>query len=206
MIGWLIPFVDILHYQRLEFPNTLPQGLYVDKDENIFCGSQTYNRIQMYDKHGKFIRAFDTDIGKGSGFRFTFEVKNSQLHIHVYGAWLKSERLDRKILYSIDGTLLQVTDIPSVEYVGYNVKNIACDSLGNRYVFKGFLWPRVVKKENESSAIIISTPLYFWFFQSPFPAFAFFFVSLLALSGFKNIIRPRRIMQKLKNDKSSIAL
>ncbi len=191
-IGWFIPFFDVINYENFELPNTLPQGLFVDNEGNIFCGSQTYERIQMYDKHGSFVRGFSTDVGKGSGFQFTFEVKNSQLYIHVFGAWLKSERFDRKILYSLDGRLLDTTDIPSTEYAGYNVNNKAFDSLGNEYVFKGFLFPRVIKKTDKNRSVIIATSVYFWPFQSPFPSFAFFFISLLALIGFKGLFRKRR--------------
>jgi hypothetical protein len=190
-IGWFIPYSNIFNYQWLELPNSLPQGLCVDNSENILCGSQTYERIQMYDKNGGFVRGFSTDVGKGSGFHFTFEVKNRQLHIHVYGAWLKSERFDREIVYALDGSLLKATDIPSTEYVGYNVNNKVHDSFGNYYIFKGYLFPRIIKKTDKRNAVIISTPIYFWLFQSPFPAFAFFFISLLVLVGFKNIIKPQ---------------
>lgn len=193
-IGWFIPTFGILNYDWLELPNSFPQGLHVDDKGNLFCGSRTYERIQMYDKHAKFIRAFDTDVGKGRGSLFTFKVENNQLHIHVFGVWLKSERLDRKIVYALDGSLLDTTEVPSVEYAGYNVINEAYDSIGNYYSFKGFFWPRVTKKNDEGSVVIISTPLYFWLFQSPFPAFAFFFISLLYLIDFKkNILRPRQI-------------
>jgi len=191
LIGCIIPFLDILtYYEQLEFPNTLTQGLYVD-DKYIYCGSQVYERIQVYDKHGNFVRGFSTDVGKGSGFHFTFHVTNNELSIYVYGAFLKSERLDRKIVYSLDGSLLHATDVPSVEYAGYNVVNEARDSHGNNYIFKGFLFPRVIKDSGQNRSVVIGTPFYFWPFQAPFPAFAFFFIPLLYFAGFKRMFRSR---------------
>lgn len=181
LIGWFIP--DISNSPEMEFPNSLPQGLYIDSNGNIFCGSQSYERIQMYDKYGVFIRSFSTDVGKGRGSLFAFNIENDQLHIHVFGAWLKSERIDRKIVYSLDGNLVEATDMPSTEYAGYNPNNEFTDSFGNYFIFKGFCFPRVIKKENGNSDVIINTPLYQWFFQSPFPSFAFFFIPLLILAG-----------------------
>ena len=199
IVGWFIPSSNILNNQRLELPNSHPEGLYIDIGGNVFCGSRTYERIQMYDKQAKFVRAFDTDIGKGRGGLFTFKVENSQLHIHVFGTQSKPERIDRIIVYALDGNMILMKDIPSTEYASYTVKNEAYDTFGNYYVFKGLLYPRVIKKVNENSTVIIRTPFYFWLFQSPFPAFVFIFGSLLTLVGFKNILRPRE--GKLKKDK-----
>ena len=192
LIGWFIPFVDRGYYPKLEYPNTLRQGLCVDEFGNIFCGSQTYERIQMYDKDGTFVRGFSTDIERGSGYKFTFEIKNKQLHIHVFGTRLKSKRLDREIVYSLDGTLLCTTDIQSTGYASYNVENETRDSFGQEYVFKGFLFPRVIKNAGENSSVIISTPFYWWLLQAPFPAFAIFFVSLLTSIGFKGLFNKRK--------------
>lgn len=191
LTGWFIP--DIIKYHGIELPNSRPRGLSIDGEGNIFCGSATYERIQMYDKNGKFVRAFDADVGKGSGVHFTFKVKDSQLHIHVYDTWNKPERIDRKIAYSLDGSLLQATDIPSTDYEGYKVNNNVHDALGNSYVFKGFLFPRVVKKNDDGNDIIIGTPIYLWPFQSPLPAFAFFFIPILVLAGTKKYNRAANL-------------
>ena len=198
LLGCLVAILPVMRYRWFEFPNTVPQGLYIDNEENFFCGSGNYARIQMYNKHGTFVRAFRTDVGKGRGDLFTFNVDSGQLRVYVYNAWLRSERLDRKIVYSLDGSLLHATDVPSVEYAGYNVVNEAQDLLGSNYIFKGFLFPRVIKDNGKDRSVVIATPFYLLPFQAPFPAFAFFFIPLLYLAGFKRMFRPRHETSDLK--------
>ena len=58
----------------------------------------------------------------------------------------------------------------------------AIDSNGNVYVFEGFLFPQVVKQtQTGDRTVIIGAPVWLWFIQAPFPAFAFFFVSMFVL-------------------------
>lgn len=199
LTGWFIPVFDLLNYAWLELPNSQPQGLYVDEQGYIYCGSNFYERIQMYDKHAKFIRAFDTDVGKGRGSHFTFEINNDQLHITVHGARLD---IDRKLVYALDGDLLEKIDIESARYADYNVINEAYDSMGNHYIFKGFLWPRVIKTTDGNKMIMIRTPIYFWPFQAPLPAFPFFFISLWVLFFFQ----PRQTASSLQGNGSQVAL
>lgn len=191
IFGWFIPPFDILNYQWVELPNSQPRGLHIDGEGNIFCGSGVYERIQMYNKHGDFIRAFNTDVGKGRDSLFTFKIKNNQLYIHVFSFQVKPERSDREIIYALNGSLLETAEIPSTNYAGYKVKNKTTDSFGRQYVFKGLFWPRVVRKGNNGNTVIISTPIYFWPLQSPFPSFIFSFVPLLYLAGFKNLFRRK---------------
>lgn len=195
-VGWFIAQFDILNYDSIELPNSQPRGIYLDDIGNIFCGSGAYERIQMYNMNGDFVRGFSTDVGKGRGSLFTYKVQDKKLYIYVYGVRLGTERLDRKIIYSLDGTLLQTSDVLSVEYTGYNVINDIHDSFGNSYVFKGLLFPRVVKKTNQSRAILINTPICLWPLQAPFPSFILFYAPLLYLAGFKYLLRKRQIKPK----------
>jgi len=180
IIGWIV--FPMFSFSWLELPISEPQGIDINSSGYIFCGSGFYERVQMYNDHGKFIRGFSTDIGKGRGSLFTFRVENNQLHIHIFNTLIRKEgSVDREIVYSLDGNLIEIKDIPSQNYVGYDVNNQKTDTSGRQYIFKGFLFPRVIKIEGGTHTVLVSTPIYLWFFQCPFPAFAFFFISLFVI-------------------------
>ncbi len=197
LLAWLSSSSIITNRIAFELPNTLREGLVIDSNGNIYCGSAMYQRIQMYDSNGNFIRPFNTSIGKGRASCYTFRIVNDELHIYLFLTSAKPQRVDRKIIYKLDGTLIDAQDIPSVEYKGYYVVNSAQDSTGNIYQYKGVLFPRVVKISNSQKDIIIATPIYLWLFQSPFPAFLFLALSIILanrLDGIK-IFRKKNVTQ-----------
>jgi|GEM_PF-6588896 len=185
LIGWFVPFFGAPYNSSTELPNSDPHGIDIDKEDNIYCGSASYGRVQMYNQYGKFIRGFDTHGGTGRGSNFCFYLDESNhLCIHVYSLAKSEKDTFHKItIYDPDGEVVGQEKYTSPENVYFcSVKNTATDSKSNVYTFKGILFPRVIRRViNGEKSVIIQTPLWLWFFQSPFPAFTFFFVSMFII-------------------------
>lgn len=200
-IGWFVPWTGLTSSSGFELPNSERQGLLVDKDGNIFCGSSSYQRIQMYDADGYFIRAFNTHVGKGRGSIFSFTIEDDKLNIRLYRTLVqKTGDIDRLIIYNLDGTLISTSDYPSPPNTKHYVENSRTDTMGNHYSFTGSIFPRVVKTStDEDISILIMTPAWLWLFQAPFPAFAFFALSLITLGWISRRIEWKTRMALLKS-------
>lgn len=184
-IGWFLPFSGFFSRSWIESPNTERHGIVLDSSGNIYCGSKFYGRIQKYNPDGRFERGFNTEGGTGGGSSFGFRInENDQLCITVSGISKDNKgSVHRLRLYDVEGQLIHTEKSEGDErnYI-HGMRNSAIDSDGNRYIFKGFLFPRVVKRTTTGErSIIISTPIWLWFIQGPFPAFAFFFISMLVI-------------------------
>lgn len=184
-IGWFLPFCGWPSRPTTESPNTERHGIVLDSNGNIYCGSKFYGRIQKYYPDGRFARGYDTEGGTGRGSDFGFAInEEDQLCITVSGMSKDyKSSVHRTKVYNGEGNLISTerSEREGTDYSHY-MKNYAYDSSGNRYTFKGFLFPRIVKQTpSGQKSIIISTPIWLWFIQGPFPAFAFFFVSMFVI-------------------------
>lgn len=184
-IGLFVAFLAGPYKPSTELPNSEPHGIVLDKKGNIYCGSKFYGRIQKYGPDGKFIRGFDTHGGIGWGTDFGFYLDESgYLCIQISGI----ERSSKDILYKTtvydhEGAIIRTEEHtkPGIDH-RYRVKNNISDSIKNTYDFKGFLFPRVIKQTKDGTkSVIIRTPTWLWFFQAPFPSFAFFLISMFII-------------------------
>lgn len=189
-VGWFLPWAGyFLPWAEwplwLESPNTEPHGIVLDSKANIYCGSKFYGRIQMYHPNGRFVRGYDTEGGVGRGSDFGFRInEKDQLCITVSGI-SKDNRgsVHCTKIYDGQGNLIHTERRESNERdYTHDMIDFAIDSSGNRYTFKGSLFPRIVKRSTSGQkSIIIGTPIWLWFIQAPFPAFAFGFISIFGL-------------------------
>jgi hypothetical protein len=191
-IGWFVPFIGWPFGSWIESPNSEPHGIVLDSSGNIYCGSKFYGRIQKYNPDGKYERGFETEGGNGWGSDFGFRIDDKgQLRITVSGISKDNKGSVHRIkIYDKEGNLVSAEKNQSTQRnYTHKMSNTTFDSNGNAYVFKGFVFPRVVKETKAGDeSIKISTPLLLWFIQAPFPSFAFFFVSMFILIflGFKS--------------------
>ena len=174
LIGWFVPFLARPFKSDTELPNSEPHGIAIDKEGNIYCASAFYGRIQKYDPNGRFLRGFGTHGGTGMGTDFGFYIDGSNLYILISGlARSQKDSFYKLTVYDSKGNVLSTEKYtkPGTDYF-YPVNNRVADSAGNIYLFKGFLFPRVIRtSENGAKSTIIKTPLWLWFFQAPFPLF-----------------------------------
>jgi hypothetical protein len=185
VVGWFLPWAGRPFQFRTELPNSERHGLVLDSSGNIYCGSKFYGRIQKYYPDGRFARGYNSEGGTGWGSDFGFRInENGQLCITV-SVISKDNKgsVHRTKIYDDKGNLIHTEKRESSERnYTHHMKDFAVDSFGNRYTFKGFLFPRIVKHTpSGQKSIIIGTPIWLWFLQGPFPAFGFFFISMLVL-------------------------
>ena len=185
LIGWLTPFLVKSFDPYTELPLSEPHGIGIDNEENLYCASKFYGRVQKYNKDGKFIRGFDTKGGTEMGSDFGFYINDEDnLCILTSGLGLsKKDSLYILRTYNSEGNEIHIQRYTKAgtDYF-YPVLNKVTDSLGNYYIFKGFLFPRVIKETQLGNrSVIIRSPLQLWLFQAPFPAFGFFFVSMFIM-------------------------
>jgi hypothetical protein len=155
-------WIEIYLYKLIPDSYKMPlgyiKGIAVDSEGNIFCGAPFFQRIQVYNKEGKFLfgKCINSDL---SPFRIRI---NSNDNLEV--ATPRSRNGDGK-LYAFDtkGNLLHVTsNVPQYyvqfgeksEYYCYDTKHdvtyLTEPSL--RPVFYGF---RVVKKDSSGKETVV---------------------------------------------------
>jgi hypothetical protein len=184
-VGWFLPFSGWPHRSSTEAPNSEPHGIVLDSSGNIYCGSKSYGRIQRYYPDGKFAYGINTEGGTGWGSSFGFRINDrDQLCITVSKVSKDNKgSVHRMRTYDEEGRLISSEEKQSNERdYTHNMGDSAIDSADNLYTLKGFLFPRVVRQTPEGDiSVLISTPIWLWFLQAPFPAFAFFFVSMFII-------------------------
>ncbi|MCX5634285.1 MAG: hypothetical protein NTW55_00370 [Planctomycetota bacterium] len=184
VIGWFSPFLSLPFRPYAELPNSMPHGIDVDKEGNIYCGSKFYGRIQKYYSDGRFACGYDTEGGTERGSDFSFHITdNGQLSIMISNMVKdKKQSAYHEKIYDDKCKLMSAANYNNDKDRMYKIKDSVVYGAGNRFIFKGFLFPRVIKEtSNGDKSIIISTPIWLWFFQGPLPAFVFCFVSMFIL-------------------------
>jgi len=177
IVGWFLPF----HYPSgWQLSLSQPRGIDIDNEGNIYCGSGFYCRIQKYTPNGKFIKGF---VIGGRGF-FDFHItEKQQLQVLNYKIKrVEDNWIDRTDIYDLDGNLLDRKEYPTKKQSYKYPKKNSIRIFGNVYSLQGFLFPKVVKRTStREESVVIKTPIHIWFIQAPFPAFAFFFVSMFII-------------------------
>ena len=187
-IGW---FGSLIAVWELPFwgaySNELPlgdlKGITVDSKGRLYCGLQSYSRIQVYDATGNFLHGW---FVRANGGAFRIRI-NSVDQLEVATA-----RND--MLFTFDHNGLIVDQSSNVSHYfdkfGEKGERIYFDKTGILYSIRGgFFSPRVVRQDqsgNEST--IVTTAWYKWLVMKPFPAWLF-----LAIAGILQIIKKRLV-------------
>lgn len=182
-IGWL---GDILITNRkspfigseTELPLGRLEGIVVDSQGNIYCGSQSYGRIQQYDAQGNFTRGWFIKTA-GGAFRMQIN-KEDQLLV-------ATARTDLFATFDQDGDMVDLqTNLPGIyQEFGLVSQSRFESSNGDTYVIENsFFFPHVVRISFDGKqSTIITTSWYKWLFMTPFPAYLFaglgFIISVL---------------------------
>ena len=181
-----------------EIPLGELEGIAVNSEGNIYCGTKYYSRIQVYDIEGRFLYGKHIDSTMGP-----FKIKinsNDQLEVSIYSGY-------QKLIFSKDGTLLSKSASKSYYLLGFEkINDYYCydEERDITYQIEPILlpWPKsmpflgshVVKKDaSGTETIIIKTPFYKWLFMGPFPGFLFMFIGFPTYS----IILGKKVKIKL---------
>lgn len=188
-IGWFSGFILSSGLYRIipdsfEMPLGDLQGIAVDSEGNIYCGSKYYSRIQVYDIDGRFL--YGRHIASAMGV-FKIKINNyDQLEVATYSG-------DKRYIFAKDGTLLSKRSNAANFLAGFDkINNYYCydEKRDITYRIKPILlpWPKsmpflgshIVKKDaSGKETVIIKTPFYKWLFMGPFPGFLLLFIGLL---------------------------
>lgn len=179
IFGWSVAifFNDektINEYQlsNVEFPLGELKGIVVDNEGNIYCGLQSYGRIQVYNEKGKFIKGTFIDAQGGD---FKIMIDNDE-NIHI-------ATIRKGMHYIYKKNLSLATKTSNSQYyfqIGEKNDLQAADKNNNLYQIKyNIIYPTIIKispsgEENK----LISTPLYLWPIMFPLPAW------LIGATGF----------------------
>jgi hypothetical protein len=181
------------------------KGIAVDSDGNIYCGTQYYSRVQVYDSEGHYIRGKFVDSA-GGAFRIRIN-PNNELEV-------ATARNDKLYRFGKDGTL--VTELSDVGYYfsefGKSGETQYYDEKQNvTYQIRWSLLGAYVVKKSASGErkVIVKTPFHKWLFQGPNPAWFFLMVGILMfactekhflnhLLGLDRIDKDKHIFWKIK--------
>ena len=137
----------------------------IDTKGQIYCGAQFYNRIQVYDPTGKFLRGWFIKAG-GGAFRLIIDDQN---RLEVFTA-----RGNRHYQFTEFGELVSsgTYDRASIPWPTTSAASRAHDAQGRVYdVHNPHLFPRVVRTDRDGRATtVIQSPWYLWPVTGAMPA------------------------------------
>lgn len=179
----LLSILDIpLSSSIIRVPLGSPGGIAVDSKGRIYCLAGFYNRMQVYDKEGRFLTGWS--VKAVSRIVNIFIDDNDNIHVET-GCYEKKHpivNVNRKVytVFDSNGKLLEkrnetFSSVKKVDVLG------AKDDDGNVYRIKDYwLFPKIIKiTPSGEETIVISDPFYLWFIKGPLPTGGFILCALI---------------------------
>lgn len=166
---------------RPRFPLAHIQGIAVDSKGQVYCLSRMYNRIQVFNNRGEFLRGWFIDL-PGGDHRILVDEQNHLL--------VASENKGTCSFFNANGELIREVQISNFNEFGEDSWIKTKDAFGNIYEVRSyFLWPKVVKiTPLGEKSVLIKDPFGLWVITMMLPFFWF------ALGmGIICFIGPRRL-------------
>lgn len=186
LLGFLCSAIDYglelqMPSSKIRFPLGNLEGIAVDNQGRIYCGSSFYSRLQAFDKNGDFLRGWFAPLSKGGE------------HINVEDNNICVAMSTKCWIYDPNGKLLNSKEYSFFDFeakYGLHRDMSAKDIHGNFYnIERGFLSPKITKTGVDGNTIVlISDPLKYWIIRIPFPGIVFIVFLLignLVISGTK---------------------
>lgn len=142
-----------------EYKDELPlgeiEGLVVDSSDNIYVGLGFYEKIQVYDKDGNFIRNWSIDCMNGSfSIRLT---KEQNIEVLV-------SRSNKRIIFNGHGEILKYYE---AVYEGLNINSKTyIKETGEKYEVRGIFFTQIEKVYPSRNVIVRQNKL-FQLFKAP---------------------------------------
>lgn len=160
---------------KIRFPLSTPLAIAVDSKGRVYCLSRFYNRMQVFNSDGQFIRGWFVGIPKGAYHILIDDEDNLRV---------ATERWGKNLFFDTDGNLLNKSRKQDFFEEFDKIGPIKTkDVFGNIYRIENkWIFPKVVKIDTTGKAkTLICNPFNLWFVTTPFPAFAFLMGSVLFL-------------------------
>ena len=175
IFSFMYPFIISLGVKpwatrSMELPLGGEIGIAVDGEGRVYLSTGSYSRIQVYDRHGRFLRGW---FGAASDDMRINKEGNLEVHWSGMGSSGIATYTPRGKLISktpTSGDFNLVPDERRYRRVGPN-KSV--------YTLRGsWFGPHVMKYDSSGSkTTIISVPWHNWFWMFPLPGFLWFFVA-----------------------------
>ena len=164
------------HMNHVEFPLGDVQGIAVDSQGRIYCALQFYQRVQVYDRQGKFLNGWHIP---SSSERFYLHLRGDDRLEVVMSKSYKS------YLYNYHGELLGSCLCPFADMVHqFHNSNFCFDSKGNSYrITHALINPKIKKTDSKGkSAIFIRMSLFQTIVSAPTVAWLLILIGLIILT------------------------
>lgn len=196
-IGFLSGALLVMFDLHLKVPGSFEiplgrlRGIAVDTQGNIYCGSQFYERIQIYNPNGEFLYGISIDT---SGI-FWIRI-NSDDYLEVAVA-----RGHKKYIFNKNGKQISLY-INAPNYLeGFNKNEFTCYDPKRDITYQirpilsmPFLGSNVIKNDVlGKETVIIRTPFSKWLFMGPFPSFFFVILSVIISVLFDQKFREKML-------------
>lgn len=162
----------------LQFPLFEPEAIALGPDDEIYCISRNYSRLQVFDKRGRFRRSWLVPVSRGTSFRMRMEDKGQ----------IRISTRSRENLYDTAGQLL------SSEHLDGSFDNQAgwppqqttvADSEGNTYSLRKSLLSGKVLKTSPDGVTSVFLKNSFWqWLAFPGPFFTWLFGGIAGVTAF----------------------
>lgn len=186
MVGWFGTFLIGVWLTRyvpsgVQLPLSELEGTALDHAGNIYCMSDAYSRLQVYDPHGRFLRGWFVGIvGHGGSVRLD---DGDRVHIFAY--------MDRMhFVFDARGRLLKQEKL-SQDDKRYDDPSGPSTRFGYEYVVRHpTIWPQVVKVgAHGQESVVVRPNLLLWIFAGPLPAWLFLAFAIVVLNLTQRYVR-----------------
>lgn len=180
-IGWVGGFFIgtqlITVPEHVELPLGDLLGITVDSSGRIYCGLQSYGRVQVYDSGGAFIKGRSI-LSRGKAFRLRLD---SNDHLHV-----ATSMTEIHYVFNADGELLSQERDGGRHFEEFGAEGERrYQDIRTGAIYKvenETLFPRVVKIDRSGDvSLLVTTPFHLWLIMSPFPAWLFCVFGIISL-------------------------
>ncbi|MEK6233842.1 MAG: hypothetical protein N2C14_03935, partial [Planctomycetales bacterium] len=147
---------------EIELPLGQLSDVAVDEQGNVYCVLEFYSRIQVYDREGVFLTAWQIDSGRG-GIRVHL---NSDNLLQV-----ATTRTGLLLTYDVRGQLISEQSTTD-HYTRF--RGLDSGARGTYYIRSPHLFPAVLRQEPSGQwQRIIDVPWHKWILMAPFPGSLF---------------------------------
>jgi hypothetical protein len=159
---------------NVEFPLSYLFAVTVDSKQQVYCAIRMYERIQVYDKDGHFLKSWASPIPWTGHAKATRLIVDENDNIHMIRSGVV------RYIYDPNGQLISRETLSLEDYkeISQQVDRLSVEQDGILYRGSSGLFPKItMTTPNGEDSVVVSEPLLLWLLKAPFPAFVLFILS-----------------------------